>query len=327
MLSLREALHVLGTSSVREAVESTGVRDSSVRRQIPRALAKHAIMGFHEKQLGILIVGSPVGPVRDAANGAHEQRFEFGSILKPLDLPPRVATRFIVTIEIAAIKCFGTDDPDGEDQPYLVTAVYGIDPLQQGGSVRTSKIHFGNQTEGSVFRPPAGKPLMSEPIFIPGNGSIQVTLSLWDEEVASPGALQDKWRGIASAAIIAGLALLNPMVGSGASVLEAAEGIVKDAARELVTAVSEFLGIADDHIATRSFPITADFLKRLIAHGSGMPRTSASIPGIPYNFPELPETDDPVGRSWLFEGAGGSYRIFLTVRAAEVEVNLSPPLG
>jgi hypothetical protein len=99
---------------------------------------------------------------------------------------------------------------------------------------------------------------------------------------------------------------------------------VSDAARELITLVTDFLGLSDDHLATREFSITADFLKRLIADGSGLPRTSPSIPGIRYNFPELPETPDATGRSWLFEGGGGSYRIFLTVRTATI--NLTPSL-
>src|SRR4051794_26804744 len=158
-------------------------------------------------------------------------------------------------------------------------------------------------------------------IFIPGDGNIQLNLSLWDEEVASPKALQDKWRDTATAAITAGLTMLNPGVGAAASALEASKGIVTDASRDLITAVSDFLGIADDHIATHEFSISADFLRRLIADGSGLPRTSDSIPGIRYNFPEVPEAGD---RTFLFEDGGGSYRIFLSVRAAEVSLSPTP---
>jgi hypothetical protein len=221
MLSLRQALDVLGTSSVRAAMNDTGVIDPSVRQQMSRVLAKHeaaaAILKFHAETLGILVVGSPVGVAREVGNGAHEQRFSFGSVLKPLDGPPRYQTRFVATINIAAIKCFGTDDPDGTDQPYLVAAVYGVDPFVRERAVQTSEIHFGDQDEQSVFA--LGQPLTPSPIFIPGDGTIMVNLSLWDEEVASPNALQDKWRELASAAIIAGLTLLNPDVGAGAAVL------------------------------------------------------------------------------------------------------------
>jgi hypothetical protein len=327
MLSLRQALQELGKSSIREAVESTGVKDPSVRRQIPRALSKQAILRFHAETLGVLIVGSPVGTILDAANGAHEQRFEFGSILKPLGNPPVVAARYVATIDIAAIRCFGTEDPSGGDEPYLVAAVYGIDPFVKERAIQTNEIHFTTDDtesirEGAVFA--LGHQLTPAPIFIPGDGNIQVNISLWDEEVAQPSALRDKWTGTVTAAILAGLTLLNPVVGGGAAALETAKGVVSDASRQLINVVGEFVGIADDHIATHEFPITADFLKRLIAHGEGMPRTSPSIPGIKYNFPELPETQDQAGHSWLFEGGGGSYRIFLSVRAAEVTFSPSP---
>jgi hypothetical protein len=284
--------------------------------------ATAAIFKFHRESLGTLVVGSPVGATKQVAGGAHLQRFEFGSILKPLDGPPVYATRYLVTIDIAAIKCFGTDDPDGEDQPYIVAAVYGVDPLVREHAVQTNEIHFGDIEEGSIFA--QGRQLTPNPILIPGDGNIQVNLSLWDEETARPSALQEKWKEAATAAIIAGLTLLNPAVGAAAASLETAKGIVTDLSRELITAVSDFLGIADDHIGTHEFSITADFLRRLIADGAGLPRTSPSIPGIPYNFPELPETEDPVGHSWLFEGGGGSYRIFLSVRAAEVTISPSP---
>jgi hypothetical protein len=165
---------------------------------------------------------------------------------------------------------------------------------------------------------------MPSPMFIPGDGNLQLNISLWEEEEASPAALQDTWKETATAAILAGLTALNPAVGGAAAALETAKGVVSDASRELITAVSDFLGISDDHLGTRELTITADFLKRLIADGSGLPRTSPSIPGINYNFPELPETPDATGRSWFFEGGGGSYRIFLSVRAAEITLSPTP---
>jgi hypothetical protein len=294
----------LGTTSLREAIAAQEIRK------------------FHEVSLGILVVGSQVGSTREVANGAYEQRYEFGSILKPLDGPPMYATRYLVTIDIAAIKCFGTDDPSGEDEPYIVVAVYGIDPLVRERAVQTNEIHFGPVRETAIFA--QGRPLMPSPIFIPGDGKIQLNISLWDEEAARPVALQEKWQETATALILGGLTLLNPFVGAAAASLETAKGVVTDASRELIAAVSDFFGVSDDHLGTREFSITADFLKRLIADGSGLPRTSPSIPGIRYNFPELPETPDATGRSWLFEGGGGSYRIFLSVRAAEVTLSPLP---
>jgi hypothetical protein len=317
---LRTLLQQAGVHTLRELAR---IRHSDSLRELMAADdATAAIFKFHRESLGVLVVGSPVGATQQVGDGALLQRFEFGSILKPLDGPPAYATRYLATINIAAIKCFGTEDPSGTDEPYLVAAVYGIDPLVKEQAVQTNEIHFGDIEEGSIFA--QGRQLTPLPIFIPGDGNIQVNLSLWDEEVASPSALQETWRDTATAAILAGLTLLNPAVGAAAASLEAAKGVVTDASRELITAVSDFLGIADDHIGTHEFSITADFLRRLIADGAGLPRASPSIPGIPYNFPELPETEDPTGHSWLFEDGGGSYRIFLSVRASEVSLSPSP---
>jgi hypothetical protein len=88
----------------------------------PKTLASAKIREFHTSTLGILLVGSPVGLTREVGNGAYEQRYEFGSILKPLNGPPVYATRFLATIDITAIKCFGTDDPGGTGEPYIVAA-------------------------------------------------------------------------------------------------------------------------------------------------------------------------------------------------------------
>ena len=95
---------------------------------------------------------------------------------------------------------------------------------------------------------------------------------LSDEEVASPSGLQETWKEAATAGILAGLTLLNPAVGAGAAALETAKGAVSDVARDIISAVvGDFLGIADDHIGTHEFSITADFLARLDADGTGLP--------------------------------------------------------
>jgi hypothetical protein len=117
------------------------------------AEASAAIFNFHRETSGILVVGSPVGSIQKVEGGAHLQRFEFGSILKPLDGPPAYANRYLATIDIAAIKCFGTDDPGGTDEPYIVAAVYAIDPLVKEHAVQTNEIHFGSIEEGSIFAP------------------------------------------------------------------------------------------------------------------------------------------------------------------------------
>lgn len=317
MNGIRSLLSESGARTLRDLARLRGA--SSLRA----LLADHSIEQFHMSSLGILTVGSRVGDVRVLPNGGFEQRYTFGSITKPLGGPPIIALRYQVTIDIAAIRCFGTEDPSGTDEPYVVAVAYGLDPLIRDRAVQTNEIHFGEVHKDAIFA--AGRPLMMSPITIPGDGSIHLILSLWDEEKARPRVLQEKWRDAATAAILSGLTLLNPAAGATAAALETAKGIVTDAARELITFVSDdLLGIADDHIGTHEFSISSDYLRRLFDDGGGMPRTSPSIQGINYNFPELPETEDPTGHSWLFEGGGGSYRIFLSVRVGEPAFSPSP---
>ena len=95
---------------------------------------------------------------------------------------------------------------------------------------------------------------------------------------------------------------------------------MSDISNALGSVIADIFG--DDLIADRDFVMNADFLGRLI-HEGGLSRTSASISGFHYNFPEIPEGGD-AGRSWLFEGGGGSYRVFFSVRAGTIDLSAQP---
>jgi hypothetical protein len=317
MVGLRELVAEVGVASFREAAR---VRNASSMRGLVLAHnASQEIARFHAENLGVLTVGSALGPTRQLEDGAHEQRYSFGSIIKPLDAAPKIPVRFVVTIDIAAIKCFGTEDPSGEDETYLIATIYAVDPMARERAVQTKRIDFGEIEEGLVFG--QGHQLV-EGFFIPGDGSIRLHVGLFDVESGGQKELEKKWGDTAKAGIIGGLAAINPALGAGAIAVEEATGLIGDVSKVLGGAVAEIFG--DDTIAVRDLDIKADFLQRLIAEGSnGLPRTSGSIPGIGYNFPELAEGGDE-GRQWLFEGGGGSYRIFFSVRAGPLTLSPSP---
>ena len=317
MAGLRELMAEVGVASFRDLAHVR--RTSSMRGLVSAHRASQEIARFHAENLGVLTVGSPLGPTQQLEGGAHEQRYSFGSILKPLDAAPTIPVRFVVTIDISAIKCFGTEDPSGEDETYLVATIYAVDPMARERAVQTKRIDFGSITEKQVFG--QGHQLV-EGFFVPGDGSIRIHVGLFDEESGSQNDLEKKWADTAKVGIIGGLAAINPALGAGALAVEEATGLITDVSNVLGGAVAEIFG--DDTVAVRDLDIKADFLKRLIAEGSnGLPRTSGSIPGIGYNFPELAEGGDE-GRQWLFEGGGGSYRIFFTVRAGPLTLSPSP---
>jgi hypothetical protein len=291
-----------------------GVGD--VDRNIAREAAE-AIDRFHHDRLGMLTVGPALSAPRRLAAGAFEQQFKFGTIMKPLNREPVITSRFVVAIAVAAIKCFGTEDPSGEDEPYLISAIYAIDPMVREGAVQTARIDFGAVSERQVFG--AGHQL-AQGFFIPGDGNIRMRVALWDQESARPANLEKKWGEAAKIAIIAGLTAAKPPAGGAVALLELATGWVSDISKAIGGVVADIFG--DNLIAERDFVINADFLSRLVREGS-LPRTSGSIPGFRYNFPETPEGGE-AGRSWLFEGGGGSYRIFFAVRTARIDLSPLP---
>ncbi|WP_329013465.1 hypothetical protein [Streptomyces sp. NBC_00690] len=296
--------------------------EPEVQRQVQEVLgrrgAEAAINAFYREQIGALVVGDSQGLAALGSDGNWRKPFTFGSIIKPLSGDPKIDTRYVVTIDTAAIKCFGTEDPSGEDEPYIVVIVYAVDPLQRERAVISKRIDFAEVQEGEVFG--VGHQL-AEGFFIPGDGRIRIRIALYDREAGASDHLEKKWSDNAKAGIIGGLAAFNPALGAAAYGIEEATGLVSDISSLLGDAMAEIFG--DDKIDDCEFDLHPDFLQRLIANGSGLPRHSDSIPGIAYNFPELSEGGD-IGGSWLFSGGGGSYRIFMSVRTAPITLTPSP---
>jgi hypothetical protein len=301
-----------------------GLSDEETARQVREALgrpaAQRAIAAFHAQQVGPLIVGSAKSPPTLLQDGAWRQEFRFGSILMPLGGPPNFESRWVVVVELAGLRCFGTDDPSGEDEAYLVSIVYAIDPLQQEKAVSSRRTDWDTARPGDVI----GKSTqLAEGFFIPGDGSILIRLALYDRELGASDHLEKKWSDLAKDGIIGGLTVLDPAIGAAAVALDEATHLISDISDALGGAIAGIFG--DDKLGEIELPIHADFLERLIADGHGLPRTSGSIPGTNYNFPELQESGPESGQ-WFFSGNGdgGSYRPFLSIRAARVTLSPEP---
>ena len=283
----------------------------------PIRLASSEISRFHAENLGVLTVGTPIGDVRPAANGGFEQIYTFGSIVKPLGEPPTIGDRFHVSIEIAGVRCFGTDDDiDGTDEPYIITAVYTIDPSKGDWSEGTTLIgqgEIGDVTDGGVF---AQNRQIANNVTVPGDGDIRISLQLWDEEMIGDG---EKAKEATSEAVQTGIATALVAIGSvwgpggsaaGASIAVLAETVgLLDAVGDAVGgAVQDLLG--DELLARHDFVIPTSFLQKVRDGGAPtLDKTSRAIPGLTYNFPEGPEDD-----SWLLDRGKGTYRVFFRVQ-------------
>ena len=289
------------------------------------AAATGAIGDFWRDTLGVLSVGTPTGPVQPTGGGSHIQDFTFGQILKPADEPPVIVERFHVSVEISAIYCFTTDDPGGTDEPYLISNTYTIDPSVGQTSVHTVEISndaLGNHEAGDIF---GQDQQLANNITVPGDGDITVNISLWDQELGiNPEKAVSSIGKITSDAITAGLPALGAAIGSvvpgagtgaglaagtGLSEIMAASGITEAVGKAIASAVVDLLG--DDLVDQKSLVIPSSFLATLCkGDPATLEKTSKTINGMSYNFPQGPEDD-----SWLFDrGPGkGTYRIFLRV--------------
>jgi hypothetical protein len=197
--------------------------------------------------------------------------------------------------------------------------VYAIDPRAKEKSALTARIGpegVGDVVEGRVFG--QNKDLAVD-FAVPGDADISLTVQLFDEEMIknAPKAEAEINKNV-QAGVIAGVGVItaiNPAIGAvAAGVLAVAKAIgVLD---EIGGLIVDMFG--DDHLGTLDLRITKEFLKTLKDNPKSLDRTSDSIGGETYNFPQLPEDGSEAGHSWMFRQEGkGTYRPFFRVVLTE----------
>jgi len=304
-ISLRAVLSHYGVSSFAEAI---------VAQEIEQ---------FYSASMGILTVGSPTGPVRRTVEGGFQQPYSFGSIIKPADTFPDVGKRFHVTVILAGVRCFGTDDPSGTDEPFLITSVVTLDPRDGEKSAQTRRIGpegVGDVEVGRVFG--QNKDLAVD-FAVPGDGDIALNVQLFDQEaITDPEEARRRIAAASNAAILAGLATLTALFPPGGAVAAAVLSALETFG--LISAFSDGIGkviaeaFDEDHLGTVDLRITRAFLETLRDNPKSLDRKSNAIGGETYNFPQLPEDDSSAGKSWMFrEEDKGTYRPFFRIVLTE----------
>lgn len=292
-------------------------------RSFVEAIAAQEIEQFHRDSLGVLTVGSPTGPVRRTEEGGFQQPYTFGSIIELADTFPDVGDRSHVTVMLAGVRCFGTDDPSGTDEPFLVTSVYAIDPRLKEKSLQTMRIGpdgVGDVEVGRVFGQNRD---MAVDFAVPGDGDIALNVQLFDEEtVTNPEKARDAISDVIQGAIVAGVATLtvaNAAAGGAAAAgvaLLKATGLLNEFTEEIGSLIAGLFG--DDHLGTVDLRVTRAFLETLRDNPQSLDRKSDAIGGETYNFPQLPEDDSEAGKSWMFRREGkGTYRPFFRIVLTE----------
>src|SRR5262249_29542200 len=115
-------------------------------------IAAHKLSDVYRQCCGSAsILGSPRGPVTRQPDGSYLQNFGLGVMdLKITAGDPVVIKQHQATVQLAAVKCFGTDDPSGTDEPFVIFSIVSIDPTQitTHGGAMTVRTEIVNDISG-----------------------------------------------------------------------------------------------------------------------------------------------------------------------------------
>jgi hypothetical protein len=327
MISLRSVLTPLNLACARALADFTQVRDESLRRQISRAL----IMHHHLRTGGSLgPLGPPVGGlVQDI--GSNRQDYQLGSIrLNDANGTLEAFTKYDVEVKLSAVKCFGTEDPSGTDEAYLVLSLASINPNFGGVDqlVHTMRTEIINEVKGGLVF--LKHTMIGTLHAFPGSG-IRIYVAVFDHEHGDADDLRDKIHAAVEDAAKKGAQLI---AGAAASGNQQLAGPVGDVIEFEVGGVKPFkilsLGLAslladilgDNKIDEHEFVIPAqnivDISNPAAFQASFRRHPDILDADVQFNWPRT-DADE-----FLFSGGGGSYKVYFTITPLKIERPLEP---
>jgi len=293
------------------------------------AFAAEAIRDFHRHTGGIFGPFGPfAGTIGRNSDGSYTQGFQIGEVnLANLDAPPQGFTEYKAEVTLAAVHCFGTQDPDGSDSPYVVVSLISVDPNGVGTDQLVSTIHTPIQNDV-----PAGATILKNITLgqahaFPGSG-LNIHVAVWDHE---SGNVDDITNEIHQA--------LNDAANEGAQALAGAAaagdpqttaGTVGDVTQFEIAGVRPFdvltLGaakliaqaFADDLVAEHTFEVPAGNIIDLAdpaKFAESLSWTSPLDADVRFNL----------GDDFLF-GGNGSYKVYLTVKGITINEPVDPAI-
>lgn len=311
---------------------------AAIKKQIAKRNAENRIDKEYVKRGGpsnIGLLGTPLEEVQDHGNGTYSRRFEFGK-LSTRDMDPVVTEEvYVADIDIAAIRCFGTEDPGGlfkpaEDEPYLIiTAVAPANAFLAGYQANVVKTWrsqtFSGIRAGEVF---ATDISVFRNILIGPHG-ISLKLLLMEHEHGSEEDLrrriEEKGAALAreiidAAAILAGLNLDEQ------TREQALDSDILDTLGDISVDTLTAL-LQDDKVDEKTWLVPGATLKTWADDGGAYQRSHVVYPNgeippyIKTNFPYEGIFD----RTMLFSGGGGSYKVYLRVTPKIIRVGQGSP--
>ncbi|MCB0020115.1 MAG: hypothetical protein KDE09_20130, partial [Anaerolineales bacterium] len=300
----------------------------------PATLAKidgAKIQRFYRRTGGSLgPLGAPTGgPVK--GNGTTKQDYQLGAIVLNDETGALEAyTYYDVEVKLSAAKCFGTEDPGGTDETFLVMSLISVNPNYGGvdklvhtmrteidNNVNAGKVFFQQQTIGSLRA-------------FPGSG-IKIHMAVFDHEHGDADDLRDKINAIledaankAAQALAGAAAAGDPrLAGAVGDVTEFEIGGVKPF-KILTLGLAGLLAdvLADDLVGEHEFYVPAQYIKDIAEQApfEASFRRHPDVLGTEVQF-NWPRTD---AEEFLFSGGGGSYKVYFTITPVKSVRPLEP---
>lgn len=298
------------------------------------AIAGFKVHDFHRRTGGKFgPLGVSLGSPARQADGSYIANYQLGSItLADISAQPSAETSYSADVMIAAVKCFGTQDNDGEDSTYAVISLSSMNPNKAGGdlvqTIRT-KIQDNTHAGDVIFK---AWSLPQAPAF-PAGAGIAITVSIWDHESGNADEIRDKIHTVIddgvkkAASALAGAAAADDPSVSGGTIGDITQFVVGGVKPfELLTlGLSDLLAKAfsDDLLGEHTFVIPAANIVELLDQNTFIAsiRKSPDLDfDVQYNWPPKPEDE------YLFSDGHGSYKIYFLVRGIESKELVIPAL-
>ena len=277
-------------------------------------------------------LGPPAGDIVRNSNGGVSQQYLLGEIhLNDIDGVAQGSTQFEVEVELSAVKCFGTEDPGGTDETFVIVSLTSINPNFSSGDslVLTQRTEIiNNVTGGAVIfkKRPVGRVRAT-------GGGLKIHVAIFDHESGDANDLRDQIHRVLEDSARQGAQLL---AGAAAGGDQRLAGAVGDVTEFEVGGVKPFkiltLGIADlladllsdDLIGEHEFIIPAQNIKNLadqeVFNVSCRRKPQELGADVQFNWP-VREADEP-----LLSGGGGSYKVFFTITPIKITRPTEPAI-
>jgi hypothetical protein len=143
-------------------------------------------------------------------------------------------------VTLAGVRCFGTDDPSGTDEPFLITSVVTLDPRAKNKSTQTTRIGPDGVGDVEVGRVGQNRDLAID-FAVPGDSDIALIVQLFDQElITNPDKARQAIADANNTAMLAGLAALTAAVPPAGAAAAAVLAVLKAAG--LLDAFSDGIG-------------------------------------------------------------------------------------